>query len=40
MQGFIMGRGYYSVVTAVLLVMNLERTGSMRASCGHCEAGE
>uniref|UniRef100_A0A8C0ZRL4 TNFR-Cys domain-containing protein n=1 Tax=Castor canadensis TaxID=51338 RepID=A0A8C0ZRL4_CASCN len=34
-----MGRGYYSVVTAVLLVMNLERTGSMRASCGHCEAG-
>ncbi|XP_016070037.1 PREDICTED: tumor necrosis factor receptor superfamily member 9 [Miniopterus natalensis] len=34
-----MGNRYYKLVAAVLLVMNVERTRSMQASCRNCPAG-
>ncbi|XP_008534686.1 tumor necrosis factor receptor superfamily member 9 isoform X1 [Equus przewalskii] len=40
MQDFIMGNGYYNIVATVLLVMNFERTRSIRQdSCDNCPAG-
>ncbi|KAM6216895.1 tumor necrosis factor receptor superfamily member 9 [Rhynchocyon petersi] len=39
MQDFIMGNGYYSVVTTVLLVVNFEGTGAVKDSCADCPAG-
>ncbi|KAF6111987.1 TNF receptor superfamily member 9 [Phyllostomus discolor] len=34
-----MGSGYYSLVATALLVMNLERTRSVRDACSNCPAG-
>ncbi|XP_075849828.1 tumor necrosis factor receptor superfamily member 9 isoform X2 [Microcebus murinus] len=39
MQDFTMGNGYYSMVAAVLLALNFERTRSMQDFCSNCPAG-